>query len=77
MTKREHLYRWLVNQRDWLYLREIPHERFKMTKETCSSALADMCKLGRAEYRVVVLKQYRAIPNVVIKKGPKPPKELK
>jgi len=75
MTNREHLYRWLVNQKGWLYLREIPHERFKMTKVTCSSALTAMCEQGRAESRVVGLKQYRAIPNVVITKGPKPSKD--
>lgn len=77
MTKRDKLHEWLMLMGDWLYLIEIPHERFGMSKATCSSALQDMCNQGRADFRVVGLKQYRAVPSDAIKRGPKPPKGLK
>ena len=76
-SKRTQLHAWLMLMGDWMYLSEIPHEQFGMTKETCSSALIDFCKQGRAESKMLGLKQYRAIPSDAIKPGPKPPKGLK
>ena len=77
MTKRDQLHEWLFMMGDWLYLVEIPHERFGMSKATCSSALTDFCTQGRADYRVIGLKQYRAHDLPRVKPGPKPPKGLK
>lgn len=77
MKKREQLHNWLMSISDWAYLVEVPHELFGMSKPTCSSALQDFCNQGRAEFRVIGLKQYRAIPSDRIKPGPKPPKEIK
>lgn len=77
MTKRDKLHEWLMLIGDWVYLSEVPYIRLGMSKETCSSALADFCKQGRADFRVVGIKQYRGVPADAIKKGPKPPKGLK
>lgn len=77
MTNRDKLHAWLLAQGDWLYLMDVPYKRFGMTKETCSSALRDFCNQGRADFRIVGLKQYKANPVGAIKKGPKPPKGMK
>jgi len=77
MTKRDQLHSWLLRVGDWVYLAEVPYQRFDMSKETCSSALTDFCTQGRAEFRVVGIKQYRGVPSDAPKKGPKPPKGLK
>ena len=77
MTKRDHLHEWLMLIGDWVYLSEVPYIRLGMSKETCSSALADFCKQGRADFRVLGLKQYRANDVPAPKKGPRPPKGLK
>jgi len=77
MTKRERLHKWLLAQGDWLYLNEIPHERFDMSKPSLNSALRDLCNHDLADFRIVGLKQYRAKTGVAPKPGPKPPKELK
>lgn len=77
MTKREQLHRWLIEQNDWMYLKQVPHEFFGMSKADCSSALIALCNFERAEFRVIGLKQYRGIAAEPMKMGPKPPKELK
>lgn len=77
MTKRDKLHEWLLRIGDWVYLAEVPYQRFDMSKETCSSALADFCTQGRADYRVVGIKQYRANDVPPPKKGPRPPKGMK
>ena len=77
MTKRDKLHEWLLSLGDWLYLVEIPHDRFGMSKASCSSTLRELCDQGRADFRVIGLKQYRANPVDAIKPGPKPPKGLK
>jgi hypothetical protein len=74
MTKRDQLHEWLMLIGDWVYLSEIDHERFGMSKAGCSSALIDLCTQGRADYRVIGLKQYRANDVPAPKKGPRPPK---
>ena len=77
MTKRDKLHAWLLAKGDWTYLSEVPYAQFNLTYESCSGALRDLCKYGRADFRVVGLKQYRATPSGAVKKGPKPPKGLK
>lgn len=74
MTKRDQLHKWLLRIDDWVYLAEVPYQRFDMSKEACSSALAYFCKQGRADYRIVGIKQYRANDVPPLKRGPKPPK---
>ena len=74
MTKRDKLHEWLYMMGDWLYLSEIDHERFGMSKASCSSTLRELCDQGRCDFRVIGLKQYRANPVDAIKRGPKPPK---
>ena len=60
MTKRDKLHAWLLEQPDWLYLNQIPHEEFGMTKPSLHSALRDLCESGRADYRIAGVRQYRA-----------------
>jgi len=74
MTKRESLHQWLLNQAEWLYLREIPNTFGTAASVSC--ALRDLCKTGRADFRIVGLTQYKAkpAPTPTPKKGPKPPK---
>lgn len=74
MTKRDKLHEWLMLMGDWLYLSEVPHDRFDMSYESCSGALRDLCAQGRADYRIVGLKQYRGVPADAVKRGPKPPR---
>ena len=59
MTKRDRLQAWLIEQGDWVYLSQVPHADFGMTYESCSGALRDLCTHNRADFRIVVLKQYR------------------
>lgn len=74
MTKRERLHKWLLRQPEWVYLRDIPHELFDMTKPSLNSALTDLCRFELADFRIVGMKQYKAKPGVAPKQGPKPPK---
>lgn len=74
MTKREKLHEWLMQIGEWVYLNEVPYSDLSMSMPTCSTALLDFCKQGRAEFRVVGRHQYRGIPSAAIKPGPKPPK---
>jgi len=59
MTNRDKLYKWLEEQKDWVYLREVPHKNFGMSLATASTALTAFCAQGRCEFRIVGLKQYR------------------
>lgn len=77
MTKREKLHKWLMLMGDWVYLSEVPYVHWGMSRETCSTALIDLCRQERVEFRVVGIKQYRGVPSDAIKRGPKPPKGLK
>ena len=58
MTKREKLFKWAA-KKDWFYLSDVPYKDFGMTRQSASTALISFCKQGRADFRVVVLKQYR------------------
>lgn len=77
MTKRDKLHAWLLTKGDWVYLREVPYEIFGLTRAACSTALRDLCDFGRADFRIVCNKQYRAVNAPAPGKGPKPPKGLK
>jgi hypothetical protein len=69
MTKREQLHHWMLTHGDWLYLADVPNDQFGMSRATCSSALIVMCEQGRAEFRVVGLKQYKGIAAPTPKQG--------
>ena len=58
MKKRDLLYKW-AQGKDWFYLCEVPYESFGMSRAAASTALIDLCKQGRADFRIVGLKQYR------------------
>lgn len=77
MTKRDRLHRWLMRHGDWAYLKEIPFEQFGMSRAGCSTAMRNLCDSGRADFRVVGYKQYRAKPGSTPVMGPKPSKGLR
>ena len=76
MTKREQLHQWLMNVGDWVYARQVPYSMFNSIA-SASSALRDLCASGRADFRIVGIKQYRGKPGATPVKGPKPPKGMK
>lgn len=61
MTKIDKLHRWLLKKGEWLYLSQVPHEKFEMSKQTCHTALTSLCNYGCAQFRIVGLKQYKAL----------------
>ena len=58
MKKRDRLFNWAVNK-GWFYLNQVPWDNFNMSKQEASTALISFCKQGRADFRVVGLKQYK------------------
>lgn len=58
MKKRDLLFQWAKKQ-NWFYLSQVPWQTFGMTRQDASTALIDFCKQGRADFRVVGLKQYK------------------
>ena len=58
MTKRDKLFKWAA-KKDWFYLSDVPWQTFGMTRQDASTALIDFCKQGRADFRIVGLKQYK------------------
>lgn len=77
MTKRDKLHQWLIEKADWVYLREVPYEMLGLTRAACSTALRDLCEFGRADFRIVCNKQYRALPVAAPPKGPRPSRRMK
>lgn len=61
MSKRDRLLEW-AKSKDWFYLNEVPGEMFAMSRASVSSALIDLCRRGKMDFRIVGLKQYRARP---------------
>jgi hypothetical protein len=62
MKKTQMLYDWLKQQKEWLYLFEIPHENFGMSKAQASTTLINLCKQGKCDFRISRMKQYRVRP---------------
>ena len=58
MKKRDKLMNWAKEQ-TWFYLSQVPWTNFGMTRQDASTALSDFCKQGRADFRIVGLKQYK------------------
>jgi hypothetical protein len=58
VKKRDLLYKW-AQEKGWFYLCEVPYESFGMSRATASTALIDLCKRGKADFRIQGLKQYR------------------
>lgn len=58
MKKRDKLIKWAQKQ-GWFYLADVPWQTFGMTRQDASTALISFCRQGRADFRVVGLKQYR------------------
>ena len=77
MSKRKKLHEWLLSDGGWLYLAEVPRAQFGMSLQTCSTALLDLSRQGRVEFRIVGKHQYRAVKPDGIKRNPKLQKELK
>jgi predicted transcriptional regulator len=59
MKKTDMLFNWLKQKNDWVYLMDVPHETFGMSKAQLSSALISFCNQGRCDFRVIRMKQYR------------------
>ena len=58
MKKRQKLMDWAKNK-NWFYLSDVPWQTFGMTRQDASTALISFCRQGRADFRIVGLKQYR------------------
>ena len=58
MKKRDKLIKWAQKQ-GWFYLNQVPWDSFGMSKQEASTALISFCKQGRADFRIVGLKQYK------------------
>lgn len=58
MKKRDKLFNWAAKQ-GWFYLADVPYTNFNMTRQDASTALISFCRQGRADFRIVGLKQYR------------------
>lgn len=74
MTKTAKLHKWLLAQGGWVYLCEVPLERFGMSKPAASETLNRLCNAGCADFRIQGLKQYRAKNKPMPVRG-RPPKE--
>lgn len=59
MKKRDMLIAWAKEKNDWFYLNEVPRELFGLSLASTSTALIELCKKGKMDFRVVGLKQYR------------------
>jgi len=60
MNKTQMLHKWLQEKADWVYLNEIPSQNFNLTRQSTHETLTRLCNSGRADFRILGLKQYRA-----------------
>jgi hypothetical protein len=60
MKKTDMLLDWLKQKNDWVYLLDVPHQTFGMSKAQASSALISFCNKNLCDFRIRGLKQYRA-----------------
>ena len=49
MTKRDQLHEWLMLIGDWVYLSEIDHERFGMSKKAWKKAVGTLYKARKID----------------------------